>query len=284
MSIFKNVSNAVDSTANGFADFAHHNKPVLSGWLGIVGYLAAIALTVPATLKAERAINEKKQELGKETLTPKETLMAIAAPAIPVVTVAGCATIASIDSINEGAKRTAEWVAMYELKDLAFREYKEKTKQIIGEKKEQKIRDEIAQDKIDQNPPQANVNVYMPESKDGNYKVLHYEPILGFYYWDYPKNFDGYFARAVNYKNGTPFEELNAYEWLTYIPPLKRRLEELPDGKIQQLMREGWGRDYPHEGFCANVDWNNPRTVHGGEWDGYPCFDINYDSFPIPYY
>ena len=46
--------------------------------------------------------------------------------------------------------------AAYAIRDEDLKKYKEKTKELIGEKKEEQIRGEIMQDYIDDNPPSKN--------------------------------------------------------------------------------------------------------------------------------
>jgi hypothetical protein len=53
---------------------------------------------------------------------------------------------------NMNVERGAAAMAALTLSETTLREYRNKTKEVIGEKKEQKIRDEIAKDALRQNP------------------------------------------------------------------------------------------------------------------------------------
>jgi hypothetical protein len=76
---------------------------------------------------------------------------------IPVV-VSGTATVACVVGGQRGvARRTTAAVAAYSITEKAFGEYREKVIEQIGANKEQKIRDEIAQDRVTNNPPNAEV-------------------------------------------------------------------------------------------------------------------------------
>jgi hypothetical protein len=56
-----------------------------------------------------------------------------------------------------GANRTAAAVAAYSLTERAFTEYKEKVVEQIGKNKEQKVRDDLAQDQVSKGPPSTEV-------------------------------------------------------------------------------------------------------------------------------
>lgn len=68
--------------------------------------------------------------------------------------VSGVLTIGCIIGASKtNSKRTAAAVTAYSLTERAFSEYREKVVEQIGKGKEQKVRDEIAQDRINNNPP-----------------------------------------------------------------------------------------------------------------------------------
>jgi hypothetical protein len=66
----------------------------------------------------------------------------------------GALTIACIICANRIAdKRAAAMVAAYSVLDRAFEEYKAKVVEKIGDRKEEAVRDELAQDRVRNNPP-----------------------------------------------------------------------------------------------------------------------------------
>jgi hypothetical protein len=72
---------------------------------------------------------------------------------IPAVTT-GVVTVACIVTANRVSHRRAVALASaYSVSQEAFREYKDKVFEKIGEKREQAIRDEITQDRVNANPP-----------------------------------------------------------------------------------------------------------------------------------
>ena len=68
--------------------------------------------------------------------------------------VSGIFTIGCIAGVSRTSnRRTTAAVTAYSLTEKAFTEYREKVVEQIGKGKEQKIRDEIAQDKVNEFPP-----------------------------------------------------------------------------------------------------------------------------------
>lgn len=130
---------------------------ILTG-LGVAGvYLTAI-LASRATLKAAKVIEDKKTEqyrLQLETpeimqpgFSKKEIIKWTWKEYIPsmAVSVATCACIIKSGRIH--SKRHAAMLALYSLSDAAFREYQGKVKEMIGDGKESKVRDNVAKDRI----------------------------------------------------------------------------------------------------------------------------------------
>ena len=115
-----------------------HSPEILTG-IGIAGMITTTVMAVRATPKALILIEEKKDELEVNELTPKETVQAAWACYIPAA-VTGTVSIACLigaSSVNI---------------ESALKEYQEKVVETIGEKKEQSIRDAVAKDKIEKNP------------------------------------------------------------------------------------------------------------------------------------
>lgn len=95
---------------------------------------------------------------------------------IPVV-FTGAVTIGCIVmGTRIGMRRTAAMAAAYSISERAFTEYREKVAEKLGEKKESAIRDEIAQDKVSQNPMGPSVVLL------GSGTTLFYEYFTGRYF------------------------------------------------------------------------------------------------------
>lgn len=132
-----------------------HSPEILTG-IGIVGMGCSVVAAVRATPKAMTLVEQKKQELDVNHLTPKETFLAVWKPYIPSVVTfmlsAGC--IIGASTINY--KRNAALGAAYALSERTLIRYRDKVIETLGEKKEHQIRDKVAQDDIDKNQPSPN--------------------------------------------------------------------------------------------------------------------------------
>lgn len=128
-----------------------YSPGILTG-LGVAGFFATVVMAVDATPKAIELIEEKKQELGVEKLTAKETVQTAWKCYIPsaITAVASTACIIGASAVN--AKRNAALLTAYTLSETAAREYRDKVVETIGEKKEVSIRDALAKDQIEKNP------------------------------------------------------------------------------------------------------------------------------------
>lgn len=128
-----------------------HSPEILTG-IGIAGMVATTVLAVRATPKALRCIADAEDE-KQDPLTPVETVKTCWKCYIPA-TVTGVASIAClVGGSTVSNKRNAALAAAYTLSDTALREYREKVVETIGEKKEQAVRDAVAQERIEKVKP-----------------------------------------------------------------------------------------------------------------------------------
>lgn len=142
--LFKDVKMAVSK----------HSPEILTG-LGIAGMITTTILAVKATPKALELIEDKKDELEihpTEKLTPIETVKVTWKCYVPA-TVTGLTSMAClIGASSVNAKRNAALMTAYNLSATALSEYKEKVLETVGEKKEQIIRNKVAEDQINKEP------------------------------------------------------------------------------------------------------------------------------------
>lgn len=91
--------------------------------------------------------------------------------------VAGVATIGCIVMANRvSAKRAAALAAAYGISERRFHEYRDKVTEKLGLTKERAVRDEIAQDQVNSNPPNQQVLIL------GSGDVLCYDSLTGRYF------------------------------------------------------------------------------------------------------
>lgn len=127
--------------------FTLDNSPSICTAIGVVGTVATAYLTGKATVQAVRILERERLELDNIGKVQK-----VWTCYIPPVS-AGVLTIAAIVGANRiGSRRAAAVAAAYAISEKAFTEYKDKVVEKVGAKKEQAVRDEIAQDRIDRQP------------------------------------------------------------------------------------------------------------------------------------
>lgn len=125
--------------------FKDHAPEILTG-VGISGMITTCVLSVKATPKAMKAIEDKKAEttLDKVKAGYKYYIL-------PGIT-GTLSTICLICSCTESKRRNAALAAALTLTEDNFIEYKDKVKEMIGDKKEQHVEEAILQDKALEQP------------------------------------------------------------------------------------------------------------------------------------
>lgn len=253
--------------------------PEILAGLGIGAFITSTVSAVAATPTAVKKLEEKKKELKVDKLTLKETVKTIgpdyAVSAVSCVAGIGCVCA----SVNSSNKRYIALSTSYSLLDDFTRTYINKTREIVGKSKEEKIRDAVNQERIDNNVPTQNVNIFAPK-EDGTYRCLFYEPITNRYFWERREKIEIAIAKAYKEIESSFEEELSVYTWLSLLP--QELMKGLPDGSIDKYMDMGWSRTTPYDGLT--IDIKSGGVVHGGEYDGYPCLVLDYSELPVPYF
>ena len=120
--------------------------PTFLTCIGAVGVVATAVSAAKATPKALKLMQVSKEEKGEE-LTKFEKIQ-VAAPAYIPATVIGVSTIACIFGANVLNKRQqAAFASAYALVNGAYREYRNKVKELCGEETHRKIEDAIMKEK-----------------------------------------------------------------------------------------------------------------------------------------
>lgn len=147
-----------------------HSPEILAG-MAICGVVTTTVLAVRATPKALAIIEEKN--INK----PKEIIFATWKCYISTA-ISGAATIAAVIASNRiSSKRAAVLASLYSVSEKALGEYVAKTKELVGEKKTEAIKDAIAGDKIEANPPPAQGAIVA-----GNGPCLCFDAFSGRYF------------------------------------------------------------------------------------------------------
>lgn len=149
---------------------------ILTG-IGIAGMVTTTVLAVKATPKAVLLINDRKDELEVEKLPAMETVKVAWKCYIPAAVTCGASIACLIGASSVHLKRNAALATAYKLSEAAIAEYKDAVIETIGERKEQSVKDKLAEKRIAKNPvTKSDVIV------TGNGTTLCYDAISGRYF------------------------------------------------------------------------------------------------------
>lgn len=230
------------------------NSPEILIGVGVSGVATTAYLAGKAGHRARPIIDEYEEHNGEgETPVQKfaERTKLVWKFYIPAG-ISGAITIAAIVGASKASgRRTAAAITAYSLTERAFSEYREKVIEQLGAGKEQRIRDEIAQDRVNRNPAESREVVVL-----GGGHVLCCELYTNRYFRSDMETL----RKTQNDLNEKIINQL-------YVP-----LDEFYD--LIGLR---------HTSVSSNIGWNSDKlmelqfsTVISG--DGEPClaFDYNY--------
>jgi hypothetical protein len=167
----------------GSSKIVADNSPAILSAIAVTGTLTTAYLSGRAAFKAAQIIEDAKGNADRdfdkawdpdELFTLKEKALLTWKLYIPAASTV-VMTIACIVAANRiGTRRAAALAAAYKFSERATAEYKAKVVEKFGEKKEQAARDELAQERIDKNPPGEGQVIFT-----GRGEVLCYEACFG---------------------------------------------------------------------------------------------------------
>ena len=129
-----------------------HNPEILTG-IGISGMITTTILAVRATPKALKLIEEGKKIYKSKDLTIIETVKVAWKPYIPAALMGTLSITCLIGSTAVSVKRNAALAMAYDISERTLIRYRDKVIETIGEKKEKDIRNQLAQEDVDNNQP-----------------------------------------------------------------------------------------------------------------------------------
>jgi len=164
----------------------NRNSPAILTSLGVAGLVSTVVLAVAATPKVLLMIEEEEKYAeeygitnpdGSLTLTKLEIVKLVWKEYIPTALMASATIACIVGSHSISSRRTAALAGLYSLTETSLKEYKEKVRETLGEKKAEKIEDDIAQDKLKSNPVNEKAVVIT-----GRGDFLCYEEYSGRYF------------------------------------------------------------------------------------------------------
>ena len=146
--------------------FTMRNAPTILTVSAVCGVGATAVSTGMASVKASRILEQMEYQSDTKPTTMakvKAVAPSFVVPALMCGTTIACVLFAH----NIHVHRQAALAAAYSLADSRYKEYRDKVIEEIGEKKENRLHDEIAQKHVNENPPSPNgLNVI--QTKFGN--------------------------------------------------------------------------------------------------------------------
>lgn len=152
------------------------HAPTILTATAVIGTAITASLSFRAGLKASHVLHEAQLK-SKTPLTKKEKLKDTWKLIVPPAIVGGATAACIIGSHSLQLRKTAAIASMYTIAETTLKEYKEKVIETIGERKEQKIVDQITQEHIDANPVSKNIITHT-----GKGDTLCYESVTGRYF------------------------------------------------------------------------------------------------------
>lgn len=232
------------------------NSPTILTAVAVMGVATTAIMAVKATPRAIKIL-EIAESNSPVLMTPQEKLRLIAPCYVPS-SVVGIMTMACILGVNSvHMKRQAALISAYTLVENNFQKYQAKITEQLGAKKEEKVRADLAQDQVTQNPV-ATSEIIMT----GNGDVLFMDSLTNRYF----KSTYEKVKRAENELN----HKLNHNMYAS--------LNEFYD-----LL------DIPHNELGEELGWKSDEllTVHitgAVSEDKQPCLSVSYSVKPIRNY
>ena len=153
-----------------------HAPEILTG-IGVAGMVTSTVLAVKARPKAYLLVNDRKDELEVEKLPVTELVKTTWKCYIPAAVTCGASIACLVGASSVNFKRNAALATAYKLSEAALSEYKDAVIETIGEKKEQSVRDKVAEERIKKNPVSKSEIIVT-----GNGTTLCYDPVGNSYF------------------------------------------------------------------------------------------------------
>ncbi len=229
------------------------NSAVILTVIAVTGTVTTAYLTGKATLKAAELLGDCESE-RLETQEKVKIVWKLYVPAAA----SGLLTILAIVGSNRiGARRAAAVATAFALSERAFEEYRAKVVEKLGERKEQSVRDELAQDRINRNPLGSAELVMM-----GTGSVICFEAFTGRYFLSDMETL----RKAEN--------DINALVIADNFASLSDLYDLIGLDHTSQSDDIGWNTDK-----LLKLDFSSALTDFGK-----PCLSVNFRIIPIRNY
>ena len=234
--------------------FVIDNSPGILTGLGVAGAVTTAVLTGKASWNSALIIQDERANLSVDEpdFDTKKKIELVWKEFIPPAAV-GVVTIAAIIGANQiGARRTAAIAAAFKLSEKLNEDYKKKVLETLGVQKEEKMRSELAAERMAENPPSASLLTVLGSN------VLFYDSMTGRYFHNTMEKVE----RSVNEIN----YQLNNYCYAS-------------------LSDFYWKIGLTATSFSDDVGWNSNELLEvqysPTMYEGLPAIQIEYKNQPI---
>jgi hypothetical protein len=161
-----------------------HSPSILTA-VGVAGLVSTVIMAIKATPKAMEIIEmEEKYRFSEiqdprygQPITPLEKVEMTWKVYIPTIGMGVLTSVCIVGANRINLRRNAALASLYTIADTALREYQAKVVETIGENKENKIQEELAQDRLKKNPVDQNTIIIT-----GKGDFLCYDSFSGRYF------------------------------------------------------------------------------------------------------
>lgn len=238
-----------------FGSFWNKNYPGFCIGLGIGQLLFATFYGMHSVIDAREAIDEKKEKLGTDELSTKETIKIVAPYFAPVLVLSATGVGFILFGNQVNLDRGAAAAMMYTVAVSDHKNYVEKVKEIVGEKKEQDIREAVDKDRINKNPLGNNTVIIT-----GNGDCLCFDNVTNQYF------------RSNKVKIESAINNINYNMRYSNVITLNEYCHGLKLDEVELGQELGW--DINENGY-VDVSFTAVLTD-----DGEPCLVIHHNTLP----
>ena len=170
----------IGAIARNVLDLAKANATPIATGAVIIGILSAVVLAVKAGKESTEIVEEYKEETGVEELSKKGVIKLVWTRFIPVALIVILTIACLVVNTSRMMKRCAALSTACALSESYLKDYMDSTKETIGEKKEQAIRDSAIEKQASRNLPKEDAPRGIIET--GNGTTLFYDAITTRYF------------------------------------------------------------------------------------------------------
>ena len=236
------------------------NKPGFFIGLGIGSLFMATLSGIRYAPEARDALEAKKEELGVDRLSAVDTIKTVGIYFLPPIVFSSVGVACILKGNKMNVDQGAAALTAYALSETALRDYREKTKELVGEKKEKDIREAVAKDISDRNQPKPGSIIIT-----GNGDCLCFDNVTNQYF----KSSKVKIESVINMLN---CDMLHGEDVIT----LNEYCYRLGLNGVELGQDLGWRHD---ENGLINVSFTAVVTDSGE-----PCLVITHNTIPKPIY